>query len=120
MDFSCIQTEEDVWHNPLQRETVRGVAERCEVFLDVLRETPHTHILVVSHGVFLEELVSRCSLVVADIDMQRRFENCEFRTLVIGGWRDVPRALATTQPKEPEASKITAVGRSRPTGGSAS
>lgn len=88
VDFSGVGTDEDTWHNPDRRETVREVAIRCDKFLALLRARPERNVLVVSHGVFLETLLNRCGLCVygEEVGKGRRFENAEMRSIVLGGW----------------------------------
>jgi broad specificity phosphatase PhoE len=87
VDFSLVATDEDTWHNPDRRETVKEVAARCDRFLEVLRGRPERNIVVVSHGVFLETLLNRCALVCPEEHVRdRRFENAEMRSIVLGGW----------------------------------
>lgn len=87
VDFSLVGTDEDTWHNPDKRETVRDVANRADKFLAFLSSRPEKNILVVSHGVFLETLLNRSGLLCPEADMKlKRFENAEMRSFVIGGW----------------------------------
>lgn len=87
VDFSLVETDVDTWHDPDRRETVREVSIRAEKFLEVLRNRPERNIAVVSHGVFLETLLNKCGLYTADDGTKgRRFDNCELRSYVIGGW----------------------------------
>lgn len=87
VDFSGIGTDEDTWHNPDRRETVREVSIRCDKFLAILRSRPERNIAVVSHGVFLETLLNRSGLVCTDDSVRlKRFENAEMRSIVLGGW----------------------------------
>lgn len=87
VDFSGVATDEDTWHNPDRRETVREVAIRCDKFLMVLRARPERNLVVVSHGVFLETLLNRCGLFCTDDSLRlKRFENAEMRSIVLGGW----------------------------------
>lgn len=87
VSFAGIGTDEDTWHNPDRRETVREVSIRCDKFLAVLRARPERNLVVVSHGVFLETLLNRCGLLCTDEPVKnRRFENAEMRSVVIGGW----------------------------------
>ena len=59
-------------------ETVREVAVRCDQFLESLRGRPERNLVVVSHGVLLEKLLTRSSLVCPDEAMKRgRYDNCE-------------------------------------------
>jgi broad specificity phosphatase PhoE len=91
VDFSGVETDEDTWHNPDRRETVREVSNRCDKFLAVLRARPERNLVVVSHGVFLETLLNRCGLTCTDESIKnRRFENAEMRSVVIGGWMSHP------------------------------
>jgi broad specificity phosphatase PhoE len=83
VDFSGVGTDEDTWHNPERRETVREVAIRCDKFLTFLRSRPERNIVVVSHGVFLETLLNRCGLFCTDDSLRlKRFENAEMRRWV--------------------------------------
>lgn len=87
VDFSGVGTDEDTWHNPERRETVREVSIRCDKFLTMLRARPERNIVVVSHGVFLETLLNRCGLYCTDDSVRlKRFENAEMRSIVLGGW----------------------------------
>jgi broad specificity phosphatase PhoE len=87
VDFSGVGTDEDTWHNPERRETVREVSIRCDKFLAMLRARPERNIVVVSHGVFLETLLNRCGLFCTDDSVRmKRFENAEMRSIVLGGW----------------------------------
>ena len=87
VDFSTVGTDEDTWHNPDKRETVREVSIRCDKFLQMLHSRPERHIMVVSHGVFLETFLNRCGMFCADDSVRmKRFENAEMRSIVIGGW----------------------------------
>ena len=66
---------------------MREVAVRADRFLAVLRARPERNVVVVSHGVFLETLMNRCALYCVDEALKlRRYENCELRSIVIGGW----------------------------------
>lgn len=87
VDFTGVGTDEDTWHNPDRRETVREVSIRCDKFLHYLRTRPERNIVVVSHGVFLETLLNRCGLLCTDDGLKgKRFENAEMRSVVLGGW----------------------------------
>lgn len=87
VDFSLVETDADTWHNPDRRETVREVSVRCDKMLAILRGRPERNLVVVSHGVFLETLLNRCALACTDDAVKlRRFENCELRSIVLGGW----------------------------------
>lgn len=87
VDFSLVGTDDDTWHNPDRRETVREVSIRAEKFLQILRERPERNIMVVSHGVFLETFLNRCGLFCTDDTIKmKRFENAEMRSIVLGGW----------------------------------
>lgn len=71
-------------------ETVREVAIRGDKMLDIIRHRNERNILVVSHGVFLETLLNRCSLACVDEGLRaRRFDNAEMRSIVIGGWGSI-------------------------------
>ena len=89
VDFSGVATDEDTWHDPDRRETVREVSQRCDQFLAVLRARPERNLVVVSHGVFLETLLNRCGLRCEDpVIKAGRFENCEMKSIVVGAWLD--------------------------------
>jgi Histidine phosphatase superfamily (branch 1) len=49
-------TQDDLYWQPDQRETLDQVAHRIQAFLDWLVQQPHEHVVVVTHGVFLEQL----------------------------------------------------------------
>lgn len=87
VDFGLVETDSDTWHDPERRETVREVSIRAEKFIEVLKKRPERNIAVVSHGVFLETLLNKCGLYTADDGTKgRRFDNCELRSYVVGGW----------------------------------
>jgi broad specificity phosphatase PhoE len=87
VDFGLVSTDEDTWHDPNRRETVREVSIRADRFLATLRARPERNIVVVSHGVFLETFMNRCALLCVDDSMKlKRFENAEMRSIVLGGW----------------------------------
>jgi len=87
VDFSLIHTDEDTWHDPIKRETVREVAIRSDKCIDVIRSRPERNIVLVSHGVLLETLLNRCSLACIDEHVKaRRFDNAEMRSIIMGGW----------------------------------
>lgn len=95
VNFRGCLNDADVLHNPTRRETVREVALRADLFIDVLRARPERHIAVVSHGVFLESLMTRCSLCVPEDALRRgHFANAEMRSIVVGAWRPLPPAPA--------------------------
>jgi broad specificity phosphatase PhoE len=87
VDFGLVGTDEDTWHDPNRRETVREVSIRADRFLAILRSRPERNIVVVSHGVFLETFMNRCALLCVDDSLKvKRFENAEMRSIVLGGW----------------------------------
>ena len=87
VDFSLIYTDDDTWHDPIKRETVREVAIRSDKCIDIIRSRPERNIVVVSHGVLLETLLNRCSLACIDENVKaRRFDNAEMRSIIMGGW----------------------------------
>jgi len=87
VDFSQIHTDDDTWHDPIRRETVREVAIRSDKCIDVIRSRPERNIVIVSHGVLLETLLNRCSLACIDESVKaRRFDNAEMRSIIMGGW----------------------------------
>lgn len=86
VDFSGVPSDEDVLFRPDVRETIEEVAKRARAFLKLLRDRPEKTICVVSHGVFLETLLSPLSGLAVDGSLtQHRFGNCELRSIVLGG-----------------------------------
>ena len=93
VDFSLVRTDEDTWWQVDRRELVSEVIARARAFVRFLYTRPERNIAVVSHGVFLETLVSADVLGLVDPAVRgRRFANCEVRSLVVGGWSPGLRA----------------------------
>jgi hypothetical protein len=91
------------------RETVREVAVRGDKMLDILRARAERNIVVVSHGVFLETLLNRCSLACVDEGLRsRRFDNAEMRSVVMGGWGPVAYAPQLPVPGRGALAQIVA------------
>ena len=84
-------TEEDELWGPT-REPLADVAARGAAFLSMLRGRSEAHIVVVSHGVFLETLLTLTGLGVTARHKQAphgsagRWMNCEMRSFMIGDW----------------------------------
>lgn len=88
-----MRTNEDTWWQPDRRELVSEVIARARAFVRFLYTRSERNIAVVSHGVFLETLVSADVLGLVDPAVRgRRFANCEVRSLVVGGWAPGLRA----------------------------
>ena len=86
IDFSSILTDNDTWAGPV-RERIVDVALRADEVLKVIYARPERHIALISHGVLLEILLNRSGLAcVSEEFRQRRFENGEIRSVVIGGF----------------------------------
>lgn len=52
--FDPAMPEEDECWSPVERETLHDIGRRVNEFLDWLVKRPETHVVVVSHGVWLE------------------------------------------------------------------
>jgi broad specificity phosphatase PhoE len=52
--FDDSMTEDDELWKPDQRETLEGVHERIHEFMEWLVQQPQSHVVVVTHGVFME------------------------------------------------------------------
>jgi len=75
--------------------------------LDIIRQRIERNILIVSHGVFLETLLNRCSLACVDEGLRaRRFENAEMRSIVVGGWGSIVYPPQLVQPAKGALAQI--------------
>ncbi|XP_039066348.1 phosphoglycerate mutase-like protein 1 [Hibiscus syriacus] len=86
VDFSLIESEEDILWEADERETNEAVAARGIKFVNWLLGRKEREIAVVSHGVFLQEtliaLKNKC-LHLMDTDPFTRFGNCEIRSVIV-------------------------------------
>ncbi|KAK9690561.1 hypothetical protein RND81_09G137700 [Saponaria officinalis] len=86
IDFSQIESDEDVLWKADVRETKPEVAERGIKFMNWLWTRKEKEIAVVTHSAFLFHTLSRfgndCHPLIKD-DMCKRFANCELRSMVI-------------------------------------
>ncbi|KAK9677371.1 hypothetical protein RND81_11G139300 [Saponaria officinalis] len=86
IDFSEIESEEDVLWKADVRETKAEVAERGMKFMNWLWTRKETEIAVVTHSGFLLHTLSQfgneCHPLIKD-DICKRFANCELRSMVI-------------------------------------
>ncbi|KAL4302311.1 hypothetical protein GQ457_10G000820 [Hibiscus cannabinus] len=86
VDFSLIETEDDILWDADERETNEAVVARGINFIKWLLARKEREIAVVSHGVFLQEtliaLKNKC-LPLMDGDPFSRFGNCEIRSVII-------------------------------------
>ena len=84
-DFSAVETDQDTWHEPTARETMQSLRVRCQQFEAILRSLPHRNVIVVSHGVFLEQLLegSLGASVIPPTPPGQRYHNCERRTAIL-------------------------------------
>ncbi|KAI3966417.1 hypothetical protein MKW92_006058, partial [Papaver armeniacum] len=95
IDFSLIESEEDVWWKADVRETDESLASRGMQFINWLWTREEKEIAVVTHNVFLFETLRAfgkdCHPTVQE-EICARYENCELRSVVIvdrgfqGGW----------------------------------
>ncbi|GMI89457.1 hypothetical protein like AT5G64460 [Hibiscus trionum] len=86
VDFSLIESEDDILWEADERETNEAVAARGINFIKWLLTRKEREIAVVSHGVFLQEtlitLKNKC-LPLMDGDPFSRFGNCEIRSVIV-------------------------------------
>lgn len=95
VDFSLIESEEDLSWEAGQIESESSVVVRGFNFLNWLMQRPETNIAVVTHSAFLWFTLTCFGNEFAKPvreNMQRWYENCEMRTLVLsdGGGAGVP------------------------------
>jgi broad specificity phosphatase PhoE len=86
VDFSEVETDEDTWWSPTERETAQDMFTRARTFVRWLLDRPESRIAVVSHSSFIFHMCQLfggdCSETVRN-EVQQRFRNCEMRTVVI-------------------------------------
>jgi broad specificity phosphatase PhoE len=88
-DFSSIETELDTWHQPNVRETLHALRLRCDRFEAELRSLSARNVIVVSHGVFLEQLLEGAlgQCVTPPTPVGQRYHNCERRLAILNAAR---------------------------------
>lgn len=96
IDFSLIESDEDVLWKADVRETKAEVAARGVKFMNWLCTRKETEIAVVTHSGFLFHTLSQfgndCHPLMRD-DISKRFTNCELRSMVI-----VDKDMAVSNP----------------------
>jgi len=92
VDFSAVRTDADTWATAT-RETVREVAKRADVVLEVIAALPahEKRVCIISHGVLLEMLQNRSAMCFPAEVRSRRFENAELRSIIMGSWTPPPQ-----------------------------
>ncbi|GAB4821611.1 hypothetical protein N2152v2_008657 [Parachlorella kessleri] len=111
VDFSLIEHEDDVMWETQHVESESAVVARGMKFMQYLMSRPETHIAVVTHSAFLWFTLAcygnEYSKRVRE-NLQRWYENCEMRTVVLsdgggGGVADMtwfPGGHAYSEPQE--------------------
>jgi len=89
VDFSLLESEEDVIFTANVRESKIQVAERIYRFMEWLRARPETHVAVSSHSAWLFTLF-RGVLECNDPKLQRWFETGEMRSVALEFVDNVP------------------------------
>jgi broad specificity phosphatase PhoE len=81
VDFSYLETEEDVLWDEKELESAGDCAERGRKTLDFIweRRATNKHVVLAAHGGIFHALFNEHPLVHADEGMKRRFENCDVR-----------------------------------------
>ncbi|MFS7949259.1 putative histidine phosphatase superfamily, clade-1 [Helianthus anomalus] len=86
IDFSLVETDDDVWWSPDTKETFEDVAARGVKFMKWLLSRKEKEIVVVSHAVFLHRTLDAygddCHPTLKK-EMSIYFKNCELRSMVI-------------------------------------
>ncbi|TXG52619.1 hypothetical protein EZV62_021788 [Acer yangbiense] len=81
IDFKLAKSEDDILWKADTRETMKEVTDRGKKFIEWLWTRQEKEIAVVSHGIFLQEILHT---LVNDPSMNTtRFQNCEIRSVVI-------------------------------------
>jgi hypothetical protein len=85
IDFSDIETDEDtLW---FQRDSPNVLFAHAKLFLRWLLDRPESQIAIVSQSTFIfyicQVLSTNCSDSMQKIQMMKKFQDCEMRTLVI-------------------------------------
>ncbi|XWS25423.1 hypothetical protein CRYUN_Cryun27aG0067100 [Craigia yunnanensis] len=96
VDFSLIENEYDILWKSDERETLDSVIARGMKFIKWLWERKEKEIAVVSHGVFLQELIknNKCYPLMDD-DPCSRFKNCEIRSVIISSESEMGLGLGS-------------------------
>lgn len=82
VDFSLVGSDEDTWWQPDARETLADVARRAKKLLQFIWTLQATNIAIVSHGVFLETLLSAATSAHPSLT-ENRFGNAEVRVIAL-------------------------------------
>jgi broad specificity phosphatase PhoE len=84
-DFSGVETEEDPWHRVDSRESLQSLRARCLDFQSMLSSLPYKTVIVVSHGVFLEQLLEGAlgACLIPPVQPGQRYHNCERRFAIL-------------------------------------
>ncbi|PIA51862.1 hypothetical protein AQUCO_01000034v1 [Aquilegia coerulea] len=86
IDFSLVESDEDIWWKPDIREPNEGVAARGMKFLNWLWTRKEKEIAIVTHSGFLfhtlKELGNRYHPLMRE-EICKHFTNCELRSMVI-------------------------------------
>jgi broad specificity phosphatase PhoE len=84
-DWSAIETELDTWHDASSRETLHALRDRCYRFETILRSLSARNVIVVSHGVFLEQLLDGAlgACITPPTPPGQRYHNCERRLAIL-------------------------------------
>ncbi|KAK9830223.1 hypothetical protein WJX72_010435 [[Myrmecia] bisecta] len=86
VDFSLIETEEDVLWKREEREPKEHITARGLCFMQWLMQRPEARIAVVTHSSFLYYMMSQFGHAGAPLvkgELHRWYENCEMRTVVL-------------------------------------
>eukprot|EP00891_Asterochloris_glomerata_P003056 jgi/Astpho2/3056/e_gw1.00051.123.1_t len=86
VDFSLVDTEEDVLWTPDVREAPEEIKQRGMQFIQWLMQRPEQHIAVVTHSSFLYFMMQNFGKGAAPLvqkEMHRWYENCELRSLLL-------------------------------------
>ncbi|CAN8311871.1 unnamed protein product [Cochlearia groenlandica] len=86
IDFSQMESEEDILWNPHVRESEEEMSARGLEFMTWLWKRPEKEVAIVSHGIVLQHMLyvfaNDRSKPVSD-DLYKRFTNGEIRTVVV-------------------------------------
>eukprot|EP00271_Cylindrocystis_brebissonii_P018578 TRINITY_DN534_c0_g1_i3.p1 TRINITY_DN534_c0_g1~~TRINITY_DN534_c0_g1_i3.p1 ORF type:complete len:294 (+),score=43.39 TRINITY_DN534_c0_g1_i3:248-1129(+) len=86
VDFSQVETDEDTWWQPDERESSADLITRGRKFVQWLMARPERRIAIVSHSSFLAHMLgefgAECGPEVQR-EVRTRFDNCEMRSLVL-------------------------------------
>ncbi|XWS27720.1 hypothetical protein CRYUN_Cryun25bG0005000 [Craigia yunnanensis] len=95
IDFSMTDSEDDNLWNPDIREPMEELANREAKFLKWLWTRPEKEIVVVSHGLVLQNIL--INLLGKGAALCKRFDHCELRSVVIVDERFVPALCSDHQ-----------------------